>query len=163
MQFRSASYILRCSNRPQPSTNGEAHKPIIQGRGGFQRASNPARTRSGGPGEQREVCEMTVSMRLPVIIAAMALTLAASASAAFAKPPPGVVVDPAVHEWFEGLVRADGVHCCGVGDCRVASANEFRTAASGGGFEVLLNGSWIPVTDEMVIHRENGPLAATIV
>jgi len=101
-----------------------------------------------------------ISHRFFGAIVATALTLSTVAPA-FAKPPEGVKIDPAIHEWFEALVRADGVHCCGVGDCRVAAPNEVRTSANG--YEVLLNGGWEPVPDSMVIHRENGPLAATIV
>ena len=123
---------------------------------------------------------MTVSMRLPfpsserrsfrsqrshlrsaVFSAALAGSLLAAAGSALAKPPEGVPIDPAVHEWFESLVRADGLHCCGAADCRVADPREIRVTKDG--IEVLLNGKWQAVLDQLIVHRENAPFAATIV
>jgi len=101
---------------------------------------------------------MTVVMRLPILFAACAVCV--SSVAAVAKPPPGPI-DPAVHAWFESLVRADGTHCCGVADCRIASPNEVRVGANG--FEVYLNGVWQSVPESMMVRRENGPFAATII
>jgi len=101
---------------------------------------------------------MKLMARLQICVVSLALTT--TASSAFAKPPPGPV-DPEVHKWFENLVRADGLHCCGAADCRVADPGTVRTGATG--YEVILNGEWQPVPDSVVIHRENGPFAATIV
>jgi len=101
---------------------------------------------------------MTVMMRLSVCSAIFAFC--AAGSAATAKPPPGPI-DPAIHAWFESLVRADGLHCCGAADCRIAAPGELRTDDNG--FEILLNGEWQPVPESMLVHRENGPFAATII
>lgn len=86
--------------------------------------------------------------------------LCAASSAAIAKPPPGPI-DPAIHQWFESLVRADGLHCCGAADCRIAVPGELRAGQNG--FEILLNGEWQPVPEAMMVHRESGPFAATII
>ena len=102
---------------------------------------------------------MTFLMRLQIGFTTLALC--ATSTAAIARPPDGVKIDPEVHAWFEALVRTDGVHCCGVADCRIASASEVRTSQNG--FEILLNGEWEPVPDSLVVHRESGPFAATIV
>lgn len=132
---------------------------------------------------------MTVLKRLPLTFAALILCASATAALASprtavpaspgethasprtavaaspwetrAKPPPGMVIDPEIHQWFEALVRADGVHCCGAADCRVAAPGEVRTGPKG--FEVQVNGWWMPVPESLMVHRENGPIPATIV
>ena len=117
---------------------------------------------------------MSLLKRLPITFAALALLASSSSAIASprtalpaspwetrAKPTAGVVIDPEVHRWFEALVRADGVHCCGAADCRVAAPGEVRAGANG--FEVQVNGWWMPVPESMVIHRESGPIPATIV
>ena len=96
----------------------------------------------------------------PVKILLVASAVSGASSAAVARPPPGPI-DPAIHAWFESLVRADGLHCCGAADCRIAAPGEIRTDA--GGFEILLNGVWQPVPEAMMVHRDNGPFAATII
>jgi hypothetical protein len=94
-------------------------------------------------------------IRIASLIIAMMLAVPARAA-----PPPGPI-DPDVAAWFEGLVRADGIHCCGVGDCRIAGQHEVRTTSTG--YEVLLNGSWTPVPDSIIVHRDKAPFAATII
>ena len=101
---------------------------------------------------------MTVMMRFRLLVTASAICVASSA--AMAAPPPGPI-DPAIHAWFESLVRADGLHCCGAADCRIAAPGELRTGDNG--FEIFLNGAWQPVPESMLVHRENAPFAATIV
>jgi hypothetical protein len=83
------------------------------------------------------------------------------AAPASAKPPADMPIDPAVHAWFESLVRADGVHCCGSADCRIADPATLRTSAKG--IEILLNGEWQAVPESLLVHREDAPFAATIV
>lgn len=101
---------------------------------------------------------MTVMKHVRLLFAIAAFCTAGSP--AIAKPPPGPI-DPAIHAWFESLVRADGLHCCGAADCRIAAPGELRTGDNG--FEILLNGVWQPVPESMLVHRENGPFAATII
>jgi hypothetical protein len=101
---------------------------------------------------------MTVIKRMKICLVVSAICVASSA--AVAKPPPGPI-DPAIHEWFESLVRADGLHCCGAADCRIAAPGELRSGDNG--FEILLNGKWQPIPEVMMVHRENAPFAATII
>ena len=112
-------------------------------------------------GSAASVMRRRVWLRRSAAAFALGAVIFFAAGPAFARPPEGEQIDPAVHEWFEALVRADGTHCCGQADCRVASPNEVR--AKGDKFEILLNGDWQDVPDSLVVHRESGPFAATIV
>ena len=46
------------------------------------------------------------------------IALCAACEGTEAAPPEGVALDPATVAWFEGLVRSDGLSCCGAGDCK---------------------------------------------
>jgi hypothetical protein len=78
-----------------------------------------------------------------------------------AQPPEGVTVDPAIHAWFESLVRADGGHCCGAADCRSAQPGELR--AQGDSFQVLLDGQWVDVPAQLVVHRDFSPIGGSVI
>ena len=78
---------------------------------------------------------------------------------AHAQPPEGVTIDPEVHAWFQSLVRADGYHCCGAADCRLAKPGELRQGARG--FQVMVDDGWIDVPAEMVVHRDYSPIGGS--
>ena len=96
-----------------------------------------------------------------VIIATVIGTYLLTALATVYGQPPAGPIDPAVHAWFDGLVRADGASCCKSSDCRFAQPGEVRVSADG--FEVKLNKGWVRVPDALLVHREDNPRGLTVV
>ncbi|HZS85302.1 MAG TPA: hypothetical protein VFA50_20685 [Stellaceae bacterium] len=77
-----------------------------------------------------------------------ALLLEASALAQ-AAPPENA--DPTLAPWFQSLQRPDiGGSCCSLADCR-----RVRSRLAGKGFEIMLDGVWVPVPPERIIYRDN--------
>lgn len=59
------------------------------------------------------------AMRTPIAVVGVLL----AAPASFARPPPDVVPDPAIHAWFEGLRQpGQALPCCSISDCRVMAS-----------------------------------------
>lgn len=69
---------------------------------------------------------------------------------AAARSAPPENADPALAPWFQSLTGRHGESCCSVADCRPADA---RLGESGG--EVLIEGQWVPVPEDAVLHRDN--------
>ena len=76
---------------------------------------------------------------------------------AHAAPPPDA--DPALAPWFRGLREPDtGRSCCSISDCRPTEA---RTR--GDHYEVLIEGQWLAVPPDKVLHRSDNPTGRPIV
>lgn len=78
-----------------------------------------------------------------------------------AAPPAGQQIDPKIHAWFESLIRADGTHCCGEADCRIAAYSELRQ--NGDGYQVLIDGQWRDVPPGLIVDREDNPMLSSII
>ena len=64
-------------------------------------------------------------------------------------PPPNT--DPSLSPWFNCLQRPDGTgSCCSTADCR-----RVQSRLANRGYEVLLDGVWVAVPPNTVIHRDN--------
>jgi hypothetical protein len=66
--------------------------------------------------------------------------------------------DPALATWFRSLKAPNGTSCCDVADCRRASSR--MTPA---GYEVMIDGQWIPVPWERVLRRTDNPTGEAVV
>jgi hypothetical protein len=68
-----------------------------------------------------------------------------------ARAAPPQDANPALAPWFESLERPDvGGSCCSISDCR-----RVQSRVGARGYEVLLDGAWVPVPPYRVVHREN--------
>lgn len=75
---------------------------------------------------------------------------------AFGAPPEHA--DPALAPWFKSLAQPDsGVSCCSLADCRPA---EYRQGKEG--YEVLIEGEWVPVPPEKILQRIDNPTGRPI-
>jgi hypothetical protein len=87
----------------------------------------------------------------------VAAVLAGGASAAAAQPPDNA--DPSLAPWFQGLRQpGTGISCCSIADCR---ATEYRTGADG--YEALIDGTWLRVPQDKVLHRVDNPIGRAVV
>jgi hypothetical protein len=85
---------------------------------------------------------------------ATALLLTASTDAA----PPGNS-DPALAPWFQSLRQPEtGMSCCSISDCRPV---DYRS--TGDGYEVFIDGNWLPVPPKKVLQRTDTPLGRGVV
>lgn len=65
--------------------------------------------------------------------------------AAEGAPPPGVVVDPALHDWFERQHNKRGGWCCDISDGHMLDDDEWRTGPDG--YQVRVDGVWYGILD----------------
>ena len=73
-----------------------------------------------------------------------------------AAPPENA--DPALAPFFQSLKQpGSGASCCSIADCRPA---DYRMAVDG--YEAKLDGDWVHVPDERVLHGQNNPTARAI-
>jgi hypothetical protein len=80
-----------------------------------------------------------------------------AASVAAAQPPDNA--DPSLAPWFQSLRQpGTGISCCSIADCR---ATEYRT--NGDGYEALIDGAWLPVPADKVLHRIDNPIGRAVV
>jgi hypothetical protein len=71
--------------------------------------------------------------------------------AALGAPPDGADPDSPIGQWFKSLRQPDtGLICCSIADCRPI---EYRIAVDH--YEVAIDGRWVSVPPEKVVHREN--------
>jgi hypothetical protein len=81
---------------------------------------------------------------------AIAVVLGASVCAS-AVPPAGRPIDPEMHKWYESLKQPDtGAGCCSISDCR-----PYTSRIAGDHYEILDHTRWLPVPNNVVLHREN--------
>lgn len=69
-----------------------------------------------------------------------ALILTLIFGTARAAPPPGVLIDPSLHAWFERQHNLRGGWCCNEADGHILEDDEWRTA--GDHYEVLIGKKW---------------------
>ncbi len=65
-----------------------------------------------------------------------------------AAPPDNA--DPALGPWFKSLYKPNGTSCCSIADCRLVESKMTYD-----GYEVVVDGRWISVPNEIIIHRDN--------
>jgi hypothetical protein len=95
--------------------------------------------------------------RIP--IACVAVAAVAGTALAWARPPEGVVVDPALHDWYESLKEPGTTYpCCSIADCR---PTEYRLG--GNGYEAFLDRQWVKIPDERVITGQSNPIGRAVV
>jgi hypothetical protein len=96
-----------------------------------------------------------VSNRAAYIIGA----LLAGTALAWARPPEGIVIDPALHDWYESL-REPGTNypCCSIADCR---PTDYRM--SDNGYEAWLDEHWVKVPEGRVLTGQPNPVGDAVV
>ena len=62
--------------------------------------------------------------------------------ASYAKPPPGLALDPELHAWFERQHNIVGGWCCDISDGFVLEEDDWRINATGNGYQVNIEGAW---------------------
>jgi len=65
--------------------------------------------------------------------------------------------DTSLSYWFESLTRNGGGSCCGAGDCHVV---DYRTGSHG--YEAFVDGQWVAVPDNIVLHRHDNPTGGAV-
>src|SRR5579883_409625 len=83
-------------------------------------------------------------------------------SAAQAAPPEGADPDSPTGQWFQNLVRDDGMSCCAVSDCRPVGPDELRSSGSTG-LEMRIESVWKEVPEYMIVRRGDNPLGKSII
>lgn len=74
-----------------------------------------------------------------------------------AAPPENA--DPALAPWFHSLQQpTTGMSCCSMADCR---PTEFRSISDH--YEAMINGQWLAVADDKVIHKSENPTGHAVV
>lgn len=85
------------------------------------------------------------------LLASIALGLLAllAFSVAWGAPPEGADPNSPIGQWFQSLKQpgTDDVSCCSIADCRPV---DYRIEA-----EVAVDGKWLPVPPNKIVHREN--------
>jgi hypothetical protein len=93
------------------------------------------------------------------VLAHCAAALIACSAYALAAPPPELVPDPALAEWFKHLRQpGTSLPCCSISDCRRV---DYRRA-SDGRFEVMVEGSWYKVPRRLVLQGQGNPLGRAV-
>lgn len=76
-----------------------------------------------------------------------------------AAPPPDLVPNPAISEWFKSLKQpGTSLSCCSISDCRRV---DYRIGDDGR-YEVMLDGEWNKVPNHLVL-RQKGNLVGRAV
>ncbi len=89
----------------------------------------------------------------PVLLVLFCILL----SSAQAAPPEGA--DPSLAPWFHSLQQpTTGMSCCSMADCR---PTEFRSTSDH--YEAMINGQWLAVADDKVIHKAENPTGHAVV
>jgi len=116
----------------------------------FARSSrHPSRT------DRQQVAKSPATALLMSII--VLITLAFFVTHARGQPPEGA--DPSLAPWFQSLHQpGTGVSCCSIADCR---QTDYRT--NGYGYEALIDGAWLVVPSEKVLHRVDNPTGRAVV
>lgn len=85
--------------------------------------------------------------------------LSLGAAFAWARPPEGAPVDPALHDWYQSLkMPGTPFSCCSMADCR---PTDYRMGDNG--YEALLDGKWVPVPQDRVLVGYTNPVGRAVV
>lgn len=68
-------------------------------------------------------------------------------------------VDPKIREWFKAQRAASGIPCCDIADGNLTSWR----GTGNGGYEAIIEGEWIPIPPEAVIHDSGNPMGEAVV
>jgi hypothetical protein len=96
------------------------------------------------------------------LLAAAAIPVVMAAAGAQAAPPEGADPDSPTGQWFQSLMRLDGMSCCSVSDCRPAAPDELRSSDAAG-LEVRLESAWVEVPEYKIVRRDDNPLGKSII
>lgn len=98
-------------------------------------------------------------MRKPwVLLLAFGLTAIAGAMAV-AHPPANF--DPKLHGWFESLKQpGTGVGCCSESDCKILTADQWRTTKDG--YQIRVKDLWVNVPPDKILNREPNPTGSVV-
>ena len=90
---------------------------------------------------------------LPARSAYVVGAVIAGTALAWARPPEGGPVDPALHDWYESL-KEPGTNfpCCSIADCRPVDYK-----LDPGGYEALVETRWVRVPDDKILHGKPNP------
>jgi hypothetical protein len=99
---------------------------------------------------------MGIEWMTRTILSLIVCTGVGASVSSLAAPPPNA--DPALATWFRSLKTPNGTACCDVADCRRASSRMTPT-----GYEVRIDGQWIPVPWERVLRRTDNPTGEAVV
>jgi hypothetical protein len=69
--------------------------------------------------------------------------------------------DPDLSPWFQSLKSPMGMSCCAQADGHILHDSEWRAVKDG--YEVLINGAWVPVPAESVLQRADNPTGGAVV
>ena len=87
------------------------------------------------------------------------LALFLGAALAWAHPPEGMAVDPALHDWFQSLkMPGTPFSCCSLADCR---PTDYRMGQKG--YEAFLDERWVPVPQDKVLVGYSNPVGRAVV
>lgn len=76
-----------------------------------------------------------------------------------ARGAPPEDADPALGNWYQGLRQPDtGISCCSIADCRPV---DDRVGPNG--YEVLIDGEWMPVPQEKILQGKHNPSGRAVV
>lgn len=90
--------------------------------------------------------------------ACVTIQIACSAPS-IAAPPPDLVPNPVISEWFKSLRQpGTSMPCCSVSDCRRV---DYRIADDGR-YEVMLDGLWYRVPNHFVLRNEGNPVGKAV-
>ena len=67
-------------------------------------------------------------------------------------------VPPDIRAWFKGVMAPNGVPCCDIADGH-RTAFEMRST----GYWVPIEGEWLPVPQEAVVHNAGNPVGEAVV
>jgi|SRR5579885_2195015 hypothetical protein len=88
-----------------------------------------------------------------------AAALLTGAALAWARPPDGAALDPALHDWYESLKEPGTTYpCCSIADCR---PTDYRMGEDG--YEVQFGGEWVKVPDDRVLKHQFNPVGRAVV
>jgi hypothetical protein len=97
-------------------------------------------------------------MRRFLIVISGASTLSALMFASARTAPPENA-DPSLAPWFNSLRQpGTGASCCSIADCRPV---DYRPTKSG--YEVWINGQWMPVPPDKVLEGKDNPIGRAVV
>jgi len=93
------------------------------------------------------------------LTACVLIVVAARFASAPAAPPDGADPNSPVGKWFQSLKQpGSGASCCSIADCRPV---DYRMGT--GGYEAKLDGDWVHVPEERILHGQTNPTARAIV
>lgn len=92
-----------------------------------------------------------------LLVAAACLSLVLRGVPALAQPPPGSNLK--YKDWFESL-QQPGTHgyCCSISDCHMTN---YRVTPNG--YEVPIDGRWVPVPPDKVLDHVDNPTGHGVV